>query len=661
MLIFGLVFAETTTLKVIAVNNGPAGYGTPSVQGIAIYLKDPVTGATVDSATTNGNGVSFSVELNKQFYVTTSAGGATGGNYGFLQELNNGGVPSFKITKSGDIYGLCRLSDNTCSYGNPMIILYKLKEVQSDQNEDNNNETENNEPQHGGEILCIGQSITESGHTLTLTNIIHPATPVDKAVFAAVPSGWNPTLNIDGVTHVYTGNGYNLSIKTYSLSTYCVEVIYDVKTAPTATESCLDYDNGADYYTSSKIVYSDDDDTNKPLADTCLNSGKLMERVCNGNSPSYVEFTCPSDYSCGDGACVQQNTNPQTQKTCSETDGGNNKYTVGTNTIYLNGQYYTSASDSCKNANVVTELTCNGNQWDVSYEACQSGYDCSNGACVQQNTDDNTNDNTNTDNNNANLTSTCVDSDGDNMYTKGTTTGLDYYGTTMITVTDSCALIEGGAEVESGRYVIEMQCVSENKAHSYYYRCPSGYSCGEGACIQSNIPPMLDYEVYTHTIELKKGWNLVSAPVGTGRSRDIAEVRDSTCSGSTVYVYDQNTKTYITSGYGIGVGELVPVPNAFWVKTDNPCKVTFKGSITNSYTPGWDVLTGWVGFGGPYSSSTWDAIAGNCQVASGPWRFNTAAWKWEKAISLHPGEGYFVKVTGTCTLGGGSLPPALPS
>lgn len=651
MLIFGLAFAETASLKVIAVNNGPAGYGTQSVQEVTVYLKDPVTDETLDSDTTNSNGVQFLVELNKEFYVTTSAEGALGGNYGFYQELDGDGVPSFKITKSGDVYALCRISDNSCSYGSSMLILYKLKEVQAEPEEDN-------EATHGGEILCTGQSITKSGHTLTLYSIIHPATQIDLAVFSTTPAGWSPTLNIDGVQHVYGNGEYRLNLSVYSTSTYCVEVVYDVTTAPSDEESCFDYDSGVDYYTSSKIVYSDDEDTAKPVADVCLQTGKLMERTCNGNSPAYVEFTCPYGYTCSEGACVQTDTG--IDKTCSETDGGNNRYTAGTNTIYADGQYYTSTSDSCKNKKIVTEVTCNGGQWDVSYETCPSGYGCLDGACTKQN--DDTGDDDSDDDIEMNVSvSTCFDNDGDDRYRKGTTIGWDAYQTKRIKVTDSCALTDGGAEARSGNYVVEYLCDSEEKAHAYYYECPSGYSCREGACTSSDVPPMPDSQEYRYSVELKKGWNLVSAPVmGTDSRRNLAEVAESTCSGADVYVYDQNTRAYVTT-YGVDVGDNVPVPNAFWVKTDEPCKVTFKGSTKSSYEYGWDVLAGWVGFGGPYSSTTWDAIAGNCQVASGPWKFNTAAWKWERATSLRPGEGYFVKVSGTCTLGGGSLPPALPS
>jgi hypothetical protein len=122
---------EEELLKVIAVESGPAGVTTQSTSGVTIYLKDPTTGQTLDSQTTTDEGVAFSVEVNQQFYVTTSYGGATGGEYGFLQELEGEGVPVFQIQEESDgDLTLCRLSTGECS---PYLhlILYRLETAES--------------------------------------------------------------------------------------------------------------------------------------------------------------------------------------------------------------------------------------------------------------------------------------------------------------------------------------------------------------------------------------------------------------------------------------------------------------------------------------------------------------------------------------------------
>jgi hypothetical protein len=112
---------EEKTVRVIAVETGPAGISTPSVVGVKIYLKSPSTGATLDSHTTSTDGVGFNVNLSQQFYVTTATSGALGGDYGFYQELNGGGVPVFTINGSG----LCSMASGECS-SYLVLILYRI-------------------------------------------------------------------------------------------------------------------------------------------------------------------------------------------------------------------------------------------------------------------------------------------------------------------------------------------------------------------------------------------------------------------------------------------------------------------------------------------------------------------------------------------------------
>jgi uncharacterized protein (AIM24 family) len=117
---------EEALLKVITVESGPAGLTTPSTEGVTIYLKDPTTGQTLDSQTTTAGGVSFAIEQNQKFYVTTSLTGAVGGEYGFLQELEGQGVPSYEIQEtSAGLLRLCRVSTGECS-PNLVLILYRI-------------------------------------------------------------------------------------------------------------------------------------------------------------------------------------------------------------------------------------------------------------------------------------------------------------------------------------------------------------------------------------------------------------------------------------------------------------------------------------------------------------------------------------------------------
>jgi len=99
----------------------------------------------------------------------------------------------------------------------------------------------------------------------------------------------------------------------------------------------------------------------------------------------------------------------------------------------------------------------------------------------------------------------CKDSDGNNIFTKGTVTGWDYYGTKKITTSDYCTATNGGAEVEKGKYVAEELCDSENKAHTYYYECSGNGMCVNGACT-NNVALISD----------KYGITEISTPYGPG-------------------------------------------------------------------------------------------------------------------------------------------------
>ncbi len=85
--------------------------------------------------------------------------------------------------------------------------------------------------------------------------------------------------------------------------------------------------------------------------------------------------------------------------------------------------------------------------------------------------------------------SVCTDSDGADIYTKGTTTGWDYYKKIIISDSDSCTDYDGGAPKDSGQWVIENQCDEEGRVHTYYYKCPAGYWCEDGRCVLNETTP----------------------------------------------------------------------------------------------------------------------------------------------------------------------------
>jgi len=77
----------------------------------------------------------------------------------------------------------------------------------------------------------------------------------------------------------------------------------------------------------------------------------------------------------------------------------------------------------------------------------------------------------------------CKDSDGRDIYTKGSTTGWNYDKTEIVTSHDYCTDSDGGAELPGGKWVAEEQCDEEGRVHTYYYKCPTDYWCSDGRCV----------------------------------------------------------------------------------------------------------------------------------------------------------------------------------
>lgn len=149
------------------------------------------------------------------------------------------------------------------------------------------------------------------------------------------------------------------------------------RTSTTTTPTCRDTDGGEDIYVKGTLSVYTPTYGNQTVVEACADTRTIDELVCLTGDPTYAythkKTACGSG--CKDGACLKS-------KTCSETDRGNNKMLKGANTIsYEDGTVYTTGSDYCYDKNTVAEFTCNGAQWDITYESCGDGYTCDLGAC----------------------------------------------------------------------------------------------------------------------------------------------------------------------------------------------------------------------------------------------------------------------------------------
>ncbi|MBU1197094.1 hypothetical protein KJ765_01130 [Candidatus Micrarchaeota archaeon] len=187
--------------------------------------------------------------------------------------------------------------------------------------------------------------------------------------------------------------------------------------------------------------------------------------------------------------------------------------------------------------------------------------------------------------------------------------------------------------------------------------------------IMATTMPPFPAENFDYSIRLRPGWNLVSVPVAFYQRVECitapcpagmpANIKSNTCRDPKVYAYDALNNRYRDQTQAL-YQEIYPQGGwsagyAYWVKVKESCELTFEGS--HRMTPeliangdGWSLNAGWNAVGGPYKNVEFSKVSEMCRVSSGPYRFNTAANKWEKAQVLMEGEGYFIKVRDDCFL-----------
>ncbi len=172
----------------------------------------------------------------------------------------------------------------------------------------------------------------------------------------------------------------------------------------------------------------------------------------------------------------------------------------------------------------------------------------------------------------------------------------------------------------------------------------------------TEVPPAPPEAVGFFPIKFLPGWNLFSVPFTK------ASIGKSDCPEGTVWHYDTQTKQYVKQSPLVS-GAVLPGQLGYWFKTGFACKIQVSGESPASLD-GLKLFSGWNQVGAPYSATTWDAVKGNCELASGPWEYDTEEKRYKKAgydtRVLEPGKGYWVKVAGECTLGG-ETPPLPPT
>ncbi|MEM4663157.1 MAG: hypothetical protein QXM75_03995 [Candidatus Diapherotrites archaeon] len=220
---------------------------------------------------------------------------------------------------------------------------------------------------------------------------------------------------------------------------------------PTPTTSgCKDSD-GKDIFTKGITEFN-----GNYFPDICTGTNSLIEHYCAENEPGcdsnglrYFQQDCPTGYRCIDGACVKDSGQP----TGCKDDDGRDYYRRGTTTDQTGTYIDKCSSDGTK----LYEYYCVFDNATIEEVSAPGNYICKDGAFVE-----------------ANPSSTCIDSDGKDIYTKGTVNENGRIST------DECTC--GGSRVK------EMFCYKGMTASEEIY-CPTGYTCIDGACVQGSSSP----------------------------------------------------------------------------------------------------------------------------------------------------------------------------
>ncbi|MHA1835083.1 MAG: COG1470 family protein [Candidatus Baldrarchaeia archaeon] len=184
------------------------------------------------------------------------------------------------------------------------------------------------------------------------------------------------------------------------------------------------------------------------------------------------------------------------------------------------------------------------------------------------------------------------------------------------------------------------------------------YSVTIRASIEYDSKPENNYETATLTvkkapleyeIKLLPGWNMFSLPV-----TPTSELESDCEQIGKIWHYSPETGRYEE------VKDLLngKVGWGYWIKVREKCKMKVRGnSITVDEFEG--LKPGWNQIGSPSQAVNFFSIIGNCNLLSGPWKYDSASKNYVKTHILQPGEGYFVKVESYCKLGS-EIPPQPP-
>jgi|GEM_PF-3786742 hypothetical protein len=263
-------------------------------------------------------------------------------------------------------------------------------------------------------------------------------------------------------------------------------------TMASSTYSCIDSDSGenllvAGSVTVKNLSYST---TTAYFADTCVSDTVVREGSCalpNDKTFSTDLFSCDTDQTCQNGACVPvftpaptstvSNTTSTTGYTCADSDGGQFNKTKGTTIVKdASGKIISSETDRCifggLRENYCDNPFSSGSM--VKNMPCDANSTCFDGACFSKVSNIPTS---------TPPTFSCVDSDGGQTTNSAGMITVKNLSTnsTIASFADSCY---------STTMINEGYCFTANSDmySSHLLACASNQICQSGACVQRPTP-----------------------------------------------------------------------------------------------------------------------------------------------------------------------------
>ena len=186
-----------------------------------------------------------------------------------------------------------------------------------------------------------------------------------------------------------------------------------------AEESCIDSDNGDNGLIEGYVTHINEFNEELEYNDYCLTDYEVYESYCEGSKPLYKIIKCPENYACNKNKCQQITS----EKKCETLTNYNNLGFDGVKVTDFFGNVDLQF-DYCKN-NLLNVVSCSGNTISRDTKNClDDNLFCKStnnqygkfGKCAPG------------DLSNIN----CIDSDGENIFSKGKVEYTDLFGDTYI-------------------------------------------------------------------------------------------------------------------------------------------------------------------------------------------------------------------------------------